>query len=222
MPRRSLESSAIALPGNADAGCGFVLVAQASGARSRWSALWARLPMSIVLNSLRSPSCFALSVWAALTLPWQPQRKLAVKSSGCGRGQNGRALICRIGVKSNSLSLTLTTPRKAIEAETLTLAQSVLDACRARNWKLATAESCTGGLVVGALTAIGGSSDVVERGFVAYSNGAKSELLGVPPEIIAEHGAVSAETAAAMAQGAPARAPVDLAISVIGIAGPGG
>jgi nicotinamide-nucleotide amidase len=108
------------------------------------------------------------------------------------------------------------------EAETLTLAQSVLDACRARDWKLATAESCTGGLVVGALTAIGGSSDVVERGFVAYSNGAKSELLGVPPEIIAEHGAVSAETAAAMAQGAPARAPVDLAISVIGIAGPGG
>jgi len=86
------------------------------------------------------------------------------------------------------------------KAETLTLAQSVLDACRARNWKLATAESCTGGLVVGALTAIGGSSDVVERGFVTYSNGAKSELLGVLPEIIAEYGTVSAETAAAMAQ----------------------
>ena len=108
------------------------------------------------------------------------------------------------------------------EAETLALAQAVLDACRARNWKLATAESCTGGLVVGALTAIGGSSDVVERGFVTYSNEAKSELLGVPPEIIAEHGAVSAETAAAMAQGALARAPVDLAVSVTGIAGPGG
>ena len=100
------------------------------------------------------------------------------------------------------------------EAETLTLAQSVLDACRARDWKLATAESCTGGLVVGALTAIGGSSDVVERGFVTYSNEAKSELLGVPPEIITAHGAVSAETAAAMAQGAVARAPVALAISV--------
>jgi nicotinamide-nucleotide amidase len=108
------------------------------------------------------------------------------------------------------------------EAETLTLAQSVLDACRARNWKLATAESCTGGLVVGALTAIGGSSDVVERGFVAYSNGAKSELLGVLPEIIAEYGAVSAETAAAMAQGALAHAAVDVALSVTGIAGPGG
>ena len=108
------------------------------------------------------------------------------------------------------------------EGEILTLAQSVLDACRARQWRLATAESCTGGLVAAALTAIAGSSDVVERGFVTYSNAAKSELLGVSPEIIAAHGAVSAETAAAMAQGAIARAPIDLAISVIGIAGPGG
>jgi nicotinamide-nucleotide amidase len=108
------------------------------------------------------------------------------------------------------------------DTETLTLAQSVLDACRARNWRLATAESCTGGLVAGALTAIAGSSDVVERGFVTYSNEAKSELLGVPPETIAAHGAVSAETAAAMARGAIVRVPVDLAISVTGIAGPGG
>jgi nicotinamide-nucleotide amidase len=108
------------------------------------------------------------------------------------------------------------------EAETLALAQSVLDACRARGWHVATAESCTGGLVAGALTAIAGSSDVVERGFVTYSNEAKSELLGVPPETIATHGAVSAETAAAMAEGAVARSPVDLAISVIGVAGPGG
>jgi len=108
------------------------------------------------------------------------------------------------------------------EPEIFTLAQSVLTACRARNWRFAIAESCIGGLVVGALTAIAGSSDVVERGFVTYSNEAKSELLGVPPEIIAAHGAVSAETAAAMARGAVARAPVDLAISVTGIAGPGG
>ena len=108
------------------------------------------------------------------------------------------------------------------EAETLSLAQSVLDACRARGWHVATAESCTGGLVAGALTAIAGSSDVVERGFVTYSNEAKSELLGVPPETIAAHGAVSSETAAAMAEGAVARAPVDLAISVAGVAGPGG
>jgi nicotinamide-nucleotide amidase len=108
------------------------------------------------------------------------------------------------------------------EAKTLSLAQTVLDACRARGWHVATAESCTGGLVAGALTAIAGSSDVVERGFVAYSNEAKSEMLGVSATTIAAHGAVSAETAAAMAQGALARAPVDLTISVTGVAGPGG
>ena len=108
------------------------------------------------------------------------------------------------------------------EAEILALAQSVLDACRTRKWRLATAESCTGGLVAAALTAIAGSSDVIERGFVTYSNVAKSELLGVSPEIIAAYGAVSTETAAAMAQGAIARAPVDLAIAVTCIAGPGG
>lgn len=108
------------------------------------------------------------------------------------------------------------------ETETLTLAQSVLEACRARGWRAAAAESCTGGLLAAALTAIAGSSDVVERGFVTYSNEAKSELLGVPPELIAEHGAVSEETAAAMARGVVARAPVDIAISVTGIAGPGG
>jgi nicotinamide-nucleotide amidase len=108
------------------------------------------------------------------------------------------------------------------ENETLALAQSVLDACRARGWHIATAESCTGGLVAAALTAIAGSSDVFERGFVTYSNEAKSELSCVPPETIAAHGAISAETAAAMAQGALACAPVDLAVSVTGIAGPGG
>jgi nicotinamide-nucleotide amidase len=108
------------------------------------------------------------------------------------------------------------------KTETLGLAQSVLDACRARKWRLATAESCTGGMVAAALTAIAGSSDVVDRGFVAYTNKAKSELLGVPAETIAAHGAVSAETTEAMAKGAIARAPVDLAIAVTGIAGPGG
>jgi nicotinamide-nucleotide amidase len=108
------------------------------------------------------------------------------------------------------------------DTETLALAQSVLDACRERGWHVATAESCTGGLIAGALTALAGSSDVVERGFVTYSNAAKSELLGVPPETIAAHGAVSSETTAAMAEGAVTRAPVDLAISVTGVAGPGG
>ena len=115
--------------------------------------------------------------------------------------------------------------RRSIRCSNLKLSTSrtaVLDACRARGWHVATAESCTGGLVAAALTAIAGSSDVVERGFVTYSNEAKSELLGVPPATIAAHGAVSAETAAAMAEGAVARAPVDLAVSITGVAGPGG
>lgn len=107
-------------------------------------------------------------------------------------------------------------------SEILGLAETVLDACRARGWHIATAKSCTGGLVAAALTAIAGSSDVVERGFVTYSNEAKSEMLGVSPATIAAHGAVSAETVAAMAQGAVFRAPVDLAVSIAGIAGPGG
>ena len=108
------------------------------------------------------------------------------------------------------------------DPETLALAEAVLALCRARQWHLATAESCTGGLVAAALTAIGGSSDVIERGFVAYSNDAKMELLGVSADTIAAHGAVSAQTAAAMARGAVARAPVDLAVSITGVVGPGG
>jgi nicotinamide-nucleotide amidase len=108
------------------------------------------------------------------------------------------------------------------DSEILKPAGEALASCRARGWRIATAESCTGGLVAAALTAVAGSSDVVERGFVAYSNQAKAELLGVPPATIAAHGAVSAETAAAMAKGAIARAPVDLAVSVVGVAGPGG
>jgi nicotinamide-nucleotide amidase len=108
------------------------------------------------------------------------------------------------------------------DPEALALAERVLALCRARNWHVATAESCTGGLVAAALTAIAGSSDVVERGFVAYSNEAKMELLGVTADTIATHGAVSAQTAAAMARGAVARAPVDLAVSITGVAGPRG
>jgi nicotinamide-nucleotide amidase len=107
-------------------------------------------------------------------------------------------------------------------SEVLNLAETVLGACRARGWHLATAESCTGGLVAAALTSIAGSSDVVERGFVTYANEAKSALLGVPSATIAAHGAVSAETAAAMAQGAIVHAPVDVAVSITGVAGPDG
>ncbi|HWE73942.1 MAG TPA: CinA family protein [Stellaceae bacterium] len=102
------------------------------------------------------------------------------------------------------------------------LAEAVLTRCRDKKLMIATAESCTGGLIAGALTEIAGSSDVVERGFVTYSNRAKTEMLGVPAALIARHGAVSAEVARAMAAGALAQAPVDLTVSVTGIAGPGG
>lgn len=102
------------------------------------------------------------------------------------------------------------------------LAHEILERCRARKWMLATAESCTGGMIAAALTDIAGSSDVVERGFVTYSNAAKTELLGVPAALIERVGAVSEEVARAMAAGALAHAPVDLAVAVTGIAGPGG
>jgi nicotinamide-nucleotide amidase len=108
------------------------------------------------------------------------------------------------------------------DAEIDALAARVLVVCRARGWMLATAESCTGGLVAAHLTAIAGSSDVVERGFVTYSNEAKSELLGVSSELISAHGAVSREVAVAMATGAIARSRAAVAVSITGIAGPGG
>jgi nicotinamide-nucleotide amidase len=104
----------------------------------------------------------------------------------------------------------------------LALADQVLQRCRTKGLRLATAESCTGGLVAATLTEIAGSSEVVERGFVTYSNEAKSELIGVDPGLIATHGAVSAEVADAMAAGALAHAPVELAVAITGIAGPGG
>lgn len=87
---------------------------------------------------------------------------------------------------------------------------------------LVTAESCTGGLIAGCLTEVAGSSAVVERGFVTYSDNAKIELLGVPPALLQRHGAVSPEAAVAMAAGALTRSPADIAVSTTGIAGPGG
>ena len=101
-------------------------------------------------------------------------------------------------------------------------AEHILAEARARKLKIVTAESCTGGLLGACLTAIAGSSDVYERGFITYSNEAKTELLGVRPDLIAAHGAVSIEVAAAMAQGALLHAHADLAVSITGIAGPGG
>ncbi len=104
----------------------------------------------------------------------------------------------------------------------LTVSTELLETCRAAGLMIATAESCTGGLIAGCLTEIAGSSDVVERGFVTYSNEAKMELLGVPEALLAEKGAVSAETAEAMAAGALAQSRADIAVSVTGVAGPGG
>jgi len=101
-------------------------------------------------------------------------------------------------------------------------AEALLAKARARGVMIATAESCTGGLIAGLLTEIAGSSDVVDRGFVTYSNEAKMEMLGVPAETLATHGAVSEPTARAMAEGALARSRAALTVAVTGIAGPGG
>jgi nicotinamide-nucleotide amidase len=101
-------------------------------------------------------------------------------------------------------------------------AASLLEACRAKGVRLATADGCTGGLIAGVLTAMSGSSDVLERGFVTYSNAAKTELLGVPPETIAEVGAVSGPVAEQMAEGALQRSHADMTVAVTGIAGPAG
>jgi nicotinamide-nucleotide amidase len=112
--------------------------------------------------------------------------------------------------------------RGMTSAELRRMARRVLDLCRARGLRIATAESCTGGLVAGALTDIAGSSDVVDRGFVTYSNAAKHAMLGVPEATLKRHGAVSSETAAAMVKGALKNSLANIAVSITGIAGPGG
>lgn len=104
----------------------------------------------------------------------------------------------------------------------LAQATNIIKTCTARRLKIAMAESCTGGLIGACLTEIPGSSAVIDRGFIVYSNQAKQDLLGVPADMLKVHGAVSAEVATAMAKGAKERASVDLAIAVTGIAGPGG
>lgn len=109
-----------------------------------------------------------------------------------------------------------------IDGRLLDDAATLLAACRDARIRLATAESCTGGLIAAVLTAIPGSSDVVERAFVTYSNASKTELLGVPVELIATAGAVSEPVAQRMAQGALQHSHADIAVSVTGIAGPGG
>ena len=109
-----------------------------------------------------------------------------------------------------------------LPAQTLKDAEALIAACRGMNVRLATAESCTGGLIAAALTACAGSSDVVDRGFVTYSNEAKNQMLGVPMPLIEQHGAVSEDVARAMAAGALGRSRAGIALSVTGVAGPGG
>lgn len=108
------------------------------------------------------------------------------------------------------------------DAEITALSDEVLSLCRARSLTVATVESCTGGLVAGALTAIPGSSDVVNGGLVTYSNAAKTALAGVPAGLIAAHGAVSEPVACAMAEGGRTRLAADIAVAITGVAGPGG
>ena len=108
------------------------------------------------------------------------------------------------------------------EATELAEAAAILDRCRRQGVRLATAESCTGGLIGALLTAIPGSSDVVDRGFITYSNAAKTDLLGVSAELLRREGAVNEAVARAMAEGALARSQAQLVVAVTGIAGPGG
>jgi nicotinamide-nucleotide amidase len=109
-----------------------------------------------------------------------------------------------------------------MDREIIAAAGNLIELCKSKGLTVATAESCTGGLVAGALTEIAGSSAVVDRGFVTYSNEAKQQMLGVPVATLRDYGAVSRQTAEAMARGVLQKSKADLAVSVTGIAGPGG
>lgn len=109
-----------------------------------------------------------------------------------------------------------------IDDDIVEAANRLLDICKRKKLTIATAESCTGGLIAGTLTEVPGVSGMLDRGFITYSNEAKQEMLGVPEDILKQYGAVSRETAEAMAKGALGYAPVDLTIAVTGIAGPTG
>lgn len=113
-------------------------------------------------------------------------------------------------------------PRGPFDADLLDCAERLLDRCRRRGLQVVTAESCTGGLIAACLTEVPGASDVVDRGYITYANGAKRELLDVPASLIDKHGSVSAEVAEAMATGALHRTGADVALAVTGVAGPGG
>ena len=104
----------------------------------------------------------------------------------------------------------------------MSIVVEVIELLRTKGWKLATAESCTGGIVAAAMTDVAGSSDVFDRGFVTYSNLSKAEMLGVVPALIATHGAVSSQVARAMAEGALLYSKAQISVAITGVAGPGG
>ena len=147
------------------------------------------------------------------------------RHDGCGQGQARAwrgAAACRCGYGPCTTGDATWDGALELTPALLAAAEAALDGMRARGVTVATAESCTGGLITAALTAVAGSSDVVDCGFVTYSNAAKVGMLGVDPAVIAAHGAVSALVAAAMAEGALARSGAGIAVAVTGVAGPGG
>lgn len=129
---------------------------------------------------------------------------------------------CHRLVVAFGVGFVVTAPLGLSPDQTMADVGPLADMLRARGWKLATAESCTGGLIAAACTALAGSSDWFDRGFVTYSNASKTQMLDVPDALIETHGAVSQEVALAMAQGALAHSSAHLAVAVTGVAGPGG
>src|SRR5262249_29360876 len=192
---------------------------RSSGSRRAADAL----PISTSLSCVRRRASARIATPCARASPRSPAFRS--RASG-GRRPPARSLASPDAAKASRHS---PMPRSGClgasemeDAELLDPARALLDLCRTKSLKVAAAESCTGGLLAATLTEIPGSSDVFERGFVTYSNEAKQAMLGVGPLILAKHGAVSREIAEAMARGVLAHAPVDLAVSITGIAGPGG
>ena len=201
--------------------------------RRLWPAALETPPVQAVLGRAQRPSRRVLRFYGATE---SAVAKALVEAGGDGDGVEATIcardfeihvdLVVEPGAeeRADELVTGLRRPlaRYLFTEEERTVQEIVLDLCRARGFQLATAESCTGGLVAARLTDVPGSSEVFMGGVVAYSDGVKAHELGVPAETLARHGAVSAETAAAMARGARERLGTDVAVAVTGIAGPGG
>jgi len=229
-----IAGTAPALVLETERGAAVVLPGPPSELRKLWPAALASAPVQSVLARAREPERRVLRFYGA----GESQIAQALEESGgegggvsvtiCARefevhvdlfveedGGKGRADELVAGMRERAGEYLFAEDERRVE-------EIVLDACRERGLTLATAESCTGGLVAARLTSVAGSSDVFLGGVVAYANEVKARELGVPEEILEGHGAVSAETAAAMAAGARERLGADVGVSVTGIAGPGG